>query len=245
MEVLIGLAGLSAIAAFLIFRRRRPPSSKTSGPIAELPPRRPEALNQVARQSWAPPREPRRIHLESIKKLRENWVVLDVETTGLGPKAEILEIAIVGNDGSILMSQLIEPKGRIQSGASEVHGITRNDVRGNPKFPAIAHDFFKHLLGKSVVCYNAEYEMKLIRQTCEIHGVPVPNVSLSCAMLAYAEYIGEPHTKRKGEFRWWKLVEAIHGEGIKVEASHRAVADAEATRQLVLAMQTRPPPQRG
>ncbi len=240
MEALIGIAVLCVAAIVLIARRRSSPPIPTPAVTTLAPP----AVAQKPRSTWAPPPQPRLPNLERIKNLPENWIALDVETTGIGPKSEILEIGIVDKSGNILMNCLVKPKGRIQSEASEVHGIFRKEVKNEKDFPLISQDFFEILNNCSVICYNAEYEMALIKQTCDKFGIRTPHISFSCAMLAYAEYVGEPHKWRQGEYRWWKLAEALKREGIEAATSHRACADAEVTRQLVLAMQTKPAPAR-
>jgi DNA polymerase-3 subunit epsilon len=238
VEALIGIAVICVAAIALIVRRRSPPPIPTR-PVATLAP---PAVAPTPRSTWAPPPQPRLPNLERIKNLPEEWIVLDVETTGIGPKSEILEIGIVDKSGNILMNCLVKPKGRIQSEASEVHRIFRKNVKNEKEFPHISQDFFEIMNNRAVICYNAEYEMALIKQTCDKFGIRTPHISFSCAMLAYAEYVGEPHKWRQGEYRWWKLAEALKREGIEAATSHRACADAEVTRQLVLAMQRKPVP---
>jgi len=36
-----------------------------------------------------------------------NWVILDTETTGLGPAAEVIQIGVIDGGGSVLMDNVL------------------------------------------------------------------------------------------------------------------------------------------
>lgn len=165
---------------------------------------------------------------------RDDWVVLDVEATGLGERDQVIEIAVVSPAGAVLLNELVMPAVPISQGASRKHGLTKRRLEGRPDWRAV-HDRLEEVVrGKTVVAYNAEYDERLIRQTCAAYGLTMPACRWACCMQAYAAVIGEPHKWRPGEFRWWKLEEALAGEEISAPATHRALADAEATRQLIV-----------
>ena len=164
-------------------------------------------------------------------------MVCDIEATGLGDRAELLEACVVDQGGKLVFDEIVNPESPIQKKASDKHGLTRAKVRNKPKFAEVYNRLYEALNGKTVVAYNADYDRRLVEQTCERYDLPAPDSVWVCAMLAYAELIGEPAKKRPGEYRWWKLAEALAGEKIINDMPHRARGDAEATRKLVLAMQ--------
>jgi Exonuclease len=82
---------------------------------------------------------------------RDDWVVVDVETTGISEHSEIVEIAIVGPSGAVLLNQRVLPKGRIPSGAAQVHGITRQALKDCPSWIDIDATVRRHLAGKRVI----------------------------------------------------------------------------------------------
>lgn len=165
---------------------------------------------------------------------RFDWVVLDLETTGFSRRSEIIEIAIVGADGKTILNQQVMPKGRIPRDATKVHGITRKQLKGCPNWPEIFDQVAGILSGRPVITYNANFDLRLLKQTCEIWGLPTIHIDGHCAMLAYAAHRAEPHLHRKGEYRWHKLQNACADEGIEFDQQHRALSDAQFTRALLL-----------
>ena len=53
---------------------------------------------------------------------RDDWLVIDVETTGLGLEAEVVEAAIIGNRGDTLFDAMVRPHAPPEPKASKVHG---------------------------------------------------------------------------------------------------------------------------
>ena len=51
-------------------------------------------------------------------------LVVDVETTGFGDRAEVLAVAAVDTTGRVLLNTVSMPQGRIPTAASNVHGLT-------------------------------------------------------------------------------------------------------------------------
>ena len=60
---------------------------------------------------------------------RQDVLILDTETTGLGKAAEVVEIAIVDTTGATRLNTVVMPVGRINSEASDIHGLTRKKLR--------------------------------------------------------------------------------------------------------------------
>ena len=154
-------------------------------------------------------------------------VVLDTETTGLGPYDELVEIAIVdAGSGEVLYDSLVMPDGRIQAGASAVHGVDRKRLEemNARRWPDHHAAVCQILASASVVyAYNAEFDRRLLAQTAERYGLELPATDWRCIMLAYA---------RGG--RRIRLSKACRLEGIPVSDAHRALADARMARELLL-----------
>jgi len=168
-------------------------------------------------------------------KQNDDWVVLDTETTRLGPKAEVLEISIVDKTGKVLLDTLVKPKGSISAQSKAVHGIDRKMVADAPTWPEIAAKFEDIVSNRAVFAYNAKFDFGVIEQTYDrwnLHPAAMQNVQGLCAMIAYADH--------RGGSRWHKLKDACDHEGVDFPEQHRALADAEATRRLILAMSERP-----
>ncbi len=61
-------------------------------------------------------------------------VFLDTETTGLGPDAEVIDVAVIDVLGRVLLDTLVHPRGHIPPDASRIHGIYAHHVAGAPSW---------------------------------------------------------------------------------------------------------------
>ena len=68
---------------------------------------------------------------------RDDWVLLDTETTGLDGGAEIIDLALLDRHGMVLLDTLLRPQRPIPPVVSRVHGLYDHHVRAAPTFPAI------------------------------------------------------------------------------------------------------------
>ena len=90
------------------------------------------------------------------------------------------------------------------------------------------------LTGRLVLAYNADFDRRMLCQTCDRYGLTVIEAEWECAMELYAA--ARNRWSRKYGFVWCKLGEACWGEGVQMDGVHEAVADARATRMLVMAV---------
>ncbi|WP_232734382.1 3'-5' exonuclease [Kitasatospora sp. CB02891] len=95
-------------------------------------------------------------------------VVLDTETTGLHSEARIVEIAVLGSDGEVLLDTLLNP-GEPIGEASEIHGITDVDVVSAPVFSAVLDRLSAVLDGKRCLIYNDVYDVGRLRHELTLH----------------------------------------------------------------------------
>ena len=56
--------------------------------------------------------------------MREDWVIIDTETTGLR-NAEIVQIGVLHGSGEVLLDSLVKPTIPIPDKTSLIHGIQR------------------------------------------------------------------------------------------------------------------------
>lgn len=166
-------------------------------------------------------------------------VVIDTETTGLGPDAEICDIGIVRIDGTVLLDCLVRPSKPIPAEATAVHGITDEMVSDAEPWSVIYGRLIDALGGKrggSILVYNLDYDLTIINQCCRAEELPefAKGDQWQCAMLAYSDFDGTPG-KYRGQMKWHKLDAAAARFGIP-PGGHRALADAETTRRVVVAM---------
>jgi DNA polymerase-3 subunit epsilon len=158
---------------------------------------------------------------------RLDWVILDTETTGISPHDEIVQIAVLAPDGEALLDTFIRPTRSIPSEATFIHGITDADVADAPPFPVIFPQLKEIIAGKTVIIYNAPFDVRLIRQTLAIHNLPPSGIEgerVECAMLQYSAWYGELWPD--GGYKWQRL------RG----GDHTALGDCRATLAVIRKM---------
>jgi len=100
----------------------------------------------------------------------ERIVFLDTETTGLDARLghRIIEIAAVEASGRELTGKslhfYLDPEREIDPGATAVHGFTWDDLRGKPKFSAVADEVMGFLANARVVIHNAPFDVAFLDQ---------------------------------------------------------------------------------
>lgn len=163
------------------------------------------------------------------------FVVLDTETTGLDYRAEIVQIAIVDAAGQPLLDTFVRPTRRIPRDATAIHGITDDMVADAPTIAELEPRIRQALQGNDLLIYNADYDMRLLRQSARAVGLATDWRSMAeglyCVMLAYAQYRAGPGAPPSA-WRWFRLENAARTEGIEVTAAHSALADCLTTLKL-------------
>lgn len=168
--------------------------------------------------------------LRAIQKAREyarlQPLFLDTETTGLDPRAEVVEISLVDDAGQPLLDTLVKPTRPMPRDAFQVHGISDAMLATAPTWPEVWPRVEALLQGRIVLIYNADFDMRMLRQSHAAWRIPwePPNFQAACLMKLYAEYHGEPGSY--GSYRWQSLEIARRQCGIRLPNTHRALVDA-------------------
>jgi len=150
-------------------------------------------------------------------------VYLDTETTGLKATSEVLEIAIIDDDSTILLNTLLKPtKEKAWPGAMAIHNITPEDVKDSPTLSSIKEKIEEIISGKNLVIYNSSYDAPFLERA----GVNLFfAANISCAMNSYQNFSGQD--------KWAKLSDAMDEIGGTWKGtSHRALSDANAAMQV-------------
>ena len=163
------------------------------------------------------PPEPRWAHLLN----RDDVMVLDTQTNGLDADAEVTDVAVVDTHGRVLLHDL---RRRGASSYADVHG-----------------PLMRVLKRASIICvYNVDFEMKMIRQSAERHGLDATlDAETVCIMQEYADHYS-------ADGRWSKLEDAARGEFVSVGgAPHRPLTDVRLTLGIMCAVVARERRKRG
>lgn len=155
-------------------------------------------------------------------------VYLDTETTGLGPEARIVELAIADDMGRAVLDTLVDPLIPIPMGATAIHGIGDDDVAGKPTLFDLLPRLDEVIAGRRVVIYNASYDQPLF--PCRLRAAR----SVHCAMRRFKQL---PIAVGRGN---GTLSRAADWAGHTWSgAAHRALADALATRTVWRRLESR------
>ena len=194
-----------------------------------------EALRQLAD---SPPQAAgisgmdRQAELVPVELGRTPFAVLDVATTGLYPqdRDRIVEIAIVHSspDSTIedTWSTLLEPDR--DPGPTHLHGLTRGDLAGAPRFAEVAAEITDRLAGRVVVAHGSDFDLGLLVAEFTRVGLTPPLWPVLCTRAV---------TRRFGVSD--RLEQVCATENIALTNRFEPVAVATATAQLLARLLTR------
>lgn len=161
-----------------------------------------------------------------LSMLPEQFVIVDLETTGLDPsKHEIIEIgAIKVNRDSInhtTFQALLKPNKKIPKKITEITGITQDMVdKDGENLESVVREFTEFIGDLRLVAYNAEFDMGFLRTVTKSFGITINNQS-SCALkMARRAWPG---------LQSYKLADLANVCGLSIKDSHRALKDCELT----------------
>ncbi len=169
---------------------------------------------------------------EMLKK--GEYLILDTETTGIGYKDEICEIAIINADGEPLLNTLVKPLGTIPVAAISIHGITNTHVANAASWQTVWQQVATVITGKDIVVYNADFDRKLMYQSSKAWNMPQPDwkalqATFWCCMEAFSEIFGDWNPYHQ-DYRWQKLETAVRYYRSEPFGAHRALGDCLDTR---------------
>ena len=156
------------------------------------------------------------------------WVVIDLETTGLRPTTDrIVEIALVRLDQSgqemAAWTTLVDPER--DPGPTRIHGLTARHLKGAPTFDNIARDLLGFIADGVVVAHNARFDTAFLNAECARAGIAWGPIVGLCTM-ATASAMGICASR--------SLADICEELGIPLTDHHAALADARATATLLL-----------
>jgi len=105
-------------------------------------------------------------------------IIIDTETTGLDPKQghRIIELAalevIDRRPTGRTVHHRIDPEREIDAGATEVHGMTWEDLKGKPRFREIVGEFTDFARGADWVIHNAPFDIGFLEAEMRLAELP-------------------------------------------------------------------------
>ena len=163
-------------------------------------------------------------------ELDHDFVVVDVETSGLDPAtgARVIEIAAVriNQAGQILdsMSSLVNPEDG-NTGADWIHGITADMVKDAPTFDQVFDDFARVMDNAIFVAHHAKFDEGFVAAETQLAGAKLLTMPAICTY-----WLARNTVKGTDNFKLGTL--ATHFE-ISQESAHTALDDAKVVAQIL------------
>ena len=151
------------------------------------------------------------------------WCALDTETTGLGPYDQVVEVAVISASGRTLLDSTARPARPVSKKAAAVHGLGDAELASAPTWSTVWARLRPLLRDATLVAWNASFDLRLLRQTCDRHGLPFQAPRFVCLREAF---------RRRHPLVRSSLAAACLTLGLPQRPLHRAHADAELVRRL-------------
>ena len=166
-------------------------------------------------------------------------VVLDTETTGLSTSQghRIIEIGclelvnrrITGRE----YHRFLNPERDIDEGAEAVHGISIDDLVGQPRFADIADEFLEFIHGAELVIHNAEFDVGFIEHELQLMDHPRAAISDHAMVLDTLNLARKLHPGQRNSLD--ALCKRYEVDASKRDV-HGALIDADLLARVYLAM---------
>ena len=128
-------------------------------------------------------------------------IVLDTETTGLEPAEghRIIEVACLELAGRRATGRhfhrFLNPERAIDIGATQVHGLTAEDLADKPRFADIADELLEFLEGAELLIHNAPFDVAFIN--AELARIGRPTLDVVCTVSDTLAMAREIHPGKK------------------------------------------------
>jgi DNA polymerase III epsilon subunit family exonuclease len=156
------------------------------------------------------------------------YAVVDIETTGFSPASDrVVEVAcVIVQDGRVVhrWSSLVDPERPIPWRATDVHGITDDDVAQAPSFSEVERHLIGLCAGATVVAHNASFDLSFLTA---LQAQP----HLCTLALARRAFPHAPNHKNQTLRRYLEIDRDPLLRGLE---AHRALADALVTAAILL-----------
>ncbi len=167
------------------------------------------------------------VYNEKSMSLDGDFVVFDIETTGLKAKFhELIEIAGVKVSGGKIterFSEFVKPTTEILPHITELTRITNEMVSGADNAENVLRRFVEFAKGCVLVAHNANFDVGFLKRYAEKFGIPFD--------FCYVDTLGLSR-KLVTNIKRHRLDRVAKALGIPFEGHHRAINDAEVTAKI-------------
>jgi len=166
-------------------------------------------------------------------------IVLDTETTGLSTAQghRVIEIGCIEIVNRRLTGReyhrFVNPERDIDEGAERVHGISRADLEGQPRFADIAGELLDFVKDSELVIHNAEFDVGFLDYELTLMKHPRPSIRDHALVLDTLTLARELHPGQRNSLDALCKRYAVDASRRDV---HGALIDAELLARVYLAM---------
>jgi hypothetical protein len=130
----------------------------------------------------------------------DKYIIVDTETSGLGDRAEVLEICAMNLQEEVVLECFLMPTGTISPEAIAIHGLTKEVLqqKGAITWDNSADKIKQALAGKIMLAYNSSFDQKMIMQTAALYGYDSPVKEAFCIMRLRQQFTGTKNTEKLG-----------------------------------------------
>jgi DNA polymerase III epsilon subunit family exonuclease len=158
--------------------------------------------------------------------LPREFIVLDLETTGLNPELhEIIEFGAIranrDSDTHSCFQSFVKPKKKIPRRITELTGITQASVDAEGRaLEEVFPEFLAFIGDLPLVTFNAAFDMRFLQKAASQHGITITNRYTCALKMARRAWPGLPS---------YRLPELAKLGNLSNEDAHRAVGDCRRT----------------
>lgn len=126
---------------------------------------------------------------KSLKTFPDNYVVLDIETTGLDPKeSEIIELSALRVENNRVVSEfstLVKPTGTISPYITNLTGISQSMTASAPDIKTAIKRFADFCADSTIMGHNVKFDIRFISNNLHLyHNLPFSNDYVDTLRLA-------------------------------------------------------------
>ena len=158
----------------------------------------------------------------------KDFAAIDFETAN-GRRSSVCSVGIVIVRGGEIVDRfysLIQPSPNYYTEwTTEVHGLTREDTDGQPRFPEVWAQVVERIEGLPLVAHNRPFDEGCLRAVFAEFGMEYPEYKFHCTLAASRRCLKLPNHQ---------LHTVSAACGYDLEIHHHALADAEACAAIAL-----------
>lgn len=157
-----------------------------------------------------------------------DFAAIDFETAN-GCRSSVCSVGVVvvrGGEITDRFYSLMEPFPNYYTHwTTEIHGLTRRDTDGQPKFPEVWAQVASLIEGLPLVAHNRPFDEGCLKAVFSEYGMEYPDYEFYCTLAA---------SRRCLKLPCHQLHVAAAACGYNMENHHHALADAEACAAIAL-----------